>query len=232
MLLDIAKNSAADFAIRMVRKDMIIGLGTGSTANIFVKKLAEVNKSESLGITGVPTSNATRLLAKQLGITIANLDDVGKVDIVFDGTDEFDPFFNLIKGGGGALLQEKIVAKSAKQMVVLADETKKVEILGKFPLPVEIVRFGASHTISLIKEYLQDNYKRIPPVSLRKKNDSMYISDEGHLIIDISFDRISDPMKTSVKLNSIVGVVETGLFVNIAKLIIVGKKNGEVEILK
>ena len=229
---DIAKSSAADFAIKLVKKNMKIGLGTGSTARIFVKKLAKIIKTNSLEIIGVPTSNSTMELAKELGIELANLNEVGKLDFVFDGADEFDPHLNLIKGGGGALLQEKIVAKSAKEMIVLADESKQVNFLGKFPLPVEIVRFGSDKTISLVKEYLADHFGKAPTITLRQTNEIPFISDESHFIIDICLGKIKEPKRINVQLNSIVGVVETGLFTDIASSVVIGKNDGSVEILK
>ena len=229
---DIAKSSAADFAIKLIKKNMKIGLGTGSTARIFVKKLAKINQTNSFEIVGVPTSNSTMELAKELGIELANLNEVGKLDFVFDGADEFDPYLNLIKGGGGALLQEKIVAKSAKEMIVLADESKKVNFLGKFPLPVEIIRFGSDKTISLVKEYLTDHFGKAPIITLRQKNETPFISDESHFIIDIFLEKIKEPKKLNVQLNSIVGVVETGLFTDIASSVVIGKSDGSVEILK
>ena len=229
---DIAKSSAADFAIKLVKKNMKIGLGTGSTARIFVKKLAKIIKKNSFEIIGVPTSNSTMELAKELGIELANLNEVGKLDYVFDGADEFDPHLNLIKGGGGALLQEKIVAKSAKEMIVLADESKQVNFLGKFPLPVEIIRFGSDKTISLVKEYLADHFGTAPTIILRQKNETPFISDESHFIIDIFLEKIKEPKRLNVQLNSIVGVVETGLFTDIASSVVIGKSDGSVEILK
>ena len=229
---DIAKSSAADFAIKLVKKNMKIGLGTGSTARIFIKKLAKIIKTNSLEIIGVPTSNSTMELAKELGIELANLNEVGKLDFVFDGADEFDPHLNLIKGGGGALLQEKIVAKSAKEMIVLADESKQVNFLGKFPLPVEIIRFGSDKTISLVKEYLADHFGTPPTIILRHKNETPFISDESHFIIDIFLEKIKEPKRLNVQLNSIVGVVDTGLFTDIASSVVIGKNDGSVEILK
>ena len=229
---DIAKSSAADFALKLVKKNMKIGLGTGSTARIFVKKLAKIIKKNSLEIIGVPTSNSTMELAKELGIELANLNEVGKLDFVFDGADEFDPHLNLIKGGGGALLQEKIVAQSAKEMIVLADESKQVNFLGKFPLPVEIVRFGSDKTISLVKENLSDHFGKAPAITLRQKNEIPFISDEAHFIIDIFLEKIKEPKRLNAQLNSIVGVVETGLFSGIANSVVIGKNDGSVEILK
>ena len=226
--LEIAKESAAISALKFVTEKMTIGLGTGSTSNIFIQHLAKRNRDYKLEITGVPTSTSTKILAKRLGFKLSTIDEVESLDIVFDGADEVDFNLNLIKGGGGALLHEKIVAKSARRMVVIADESKKVKTLGKFPLPVEIVKFGHTKTIALIKEYLDDSFPKPYSVSIRKKNNEIFVSDEGHFILDLHLENIANPKELNISLNAIAGVVETGIFVDIADMIIIGGKDGSV----
>ena len=228
--LEFIKKLVSKHALKYVKKEMIIGLGTGSTAGIFIKELAKLNRREALRVTGVPTSDVSMRLAKDLGINIASPDEINSIDIAFDGADEVDPSLNLIKGGGGALLKEKIVAENAKQMIVLVDESKIVQILGKFPLPIEIVKFGSEKTIALIRNYFKECFGQIPEMYLRKNKGSNFVTEEEHFILDIFQPQITNPEKLDIELNAIVGVVETGLFVNTANTLIVGNRDGSVKI--
>ena len=227
---EIAKESAAVYALKFVTDKMTVGLGTGSTSNIFIEQLAKINRDHNTEIIGVPTSTSTAILAKRLGFKISTIDEVESLDIVFDGADEVDVNLNMIKGGGGALLQEKIVAKSAGRFIALVDESKKVKMLGKFPLPVEIVKFGYTKTIALINEYLSDTFREPPVISIRTKNGENFVSDEGHFILDLFLGKIANPKKLDIFLNTITGVVETGIFVDIADVVVIGRKDGSVKL--
>ena len=224
---DSCKINAAREAVKLVTNEMTLGLGTGSTANFFIKILAERCKNENLKLKCVCTSNETKFLAEKLGLLIVDIDKIEKIDITVDGTDEFDKFKNLIKGGGGALLKEKIVAYNSKKMVIIADETKSKDILGQFPLPVEIVRFGSSRISKKIYEALKFLEYKDFKISFRMSNEKNFITDEGHYILDLFLSEIKNPTKLHRELILIPGVVETGLFLNMANKIIVGTSDGE-----
>ncbi|MFQ5624688.1 MAG: ribose-5-phosphate isomerase RpiA [Paracoccaceae bacterium] len=228
---DQAKCAAAARALDFVEPKMRIGLGTGSTAAWFLRLLAERIESEGLQITGVPTSGMTASMARELGIAITTLDDAGWLDLTVDGADEFDPHLNLIKGGGGALLQEKIVATASDRMIVISDESKAVETLGAFPLPVEIVRFGWETTRSFVEEVLEGSNVLGRTTTLRENRGQAFITDEGHFILDLHLRQIGDPRELGAQLVEIPGVVETGLFTDIADLVVVGSSSGEVQLL-
>jgi len=181
-----------------------------------------------LDIIGVPTSTRTRDLAESLGIKLTTLEDAGWLDVTVDGADEFDANLNLIKGGGGALLQEKIVASASNQMVVISDTSKEVDTLGAFPLPVEVVKFGWRSTESTIEEVLEGADVANRRISLREENGAPYVTDEGHFILDLHLNRIGDPRGLAEALNRIPGVVETGLFVLMADTVLVGSDDGNV----
>jgi ribose 5-phosphate isomerase A len=225
------KRAAAAKALEYVEDGMKLGLGTGSTAKWFVDLLAERMQAEGLRITGVPTSSRTRAQAKGLGIPLATLDEVGQLDLTIDGADEFDADLNLIKGRGGALLQEKIVATASTRMVVITDPSKQVSALGAFPLPVELVRFGAGATMRLIGELLEQHDVAGRGMALRPGEDGPYITDEGHYIVDLDLGRIGDPARLNAELNTIPGVVETGLFCGIATAIVVGEADGTARVI-
>jgi ribose 5-phosphate isomerase A len=225
------KRAAAARALEFVEDGMKLGLGTGSTAKWFVDLLAIRMRAEGLRITGVPTSGRTRAQAEGLGIPLATLDQAGWLDLTIDGADEFDANLNLIKGGGGALLQEKIVASACARMVVITDPSKEVATLGAFPLPVELVRFGAGTTMRLIAELLQRHDVAGRNMHMRQGEDGPYITDEGHYIVDLELGRIGDPARLNVALNTIPGVVETGLFCGIASAIIVGEPDGTARVI-
>jgi ribose 5-phosphate isomerase A len=225
------KRAAAAKALEYVEDGMKLGLGTGSTAKWFVDLLARRMLAEGLRITGVPTSSRTRAQAEGLGIPLTTLDQAGRLDLTVDGADEFDAQLNLIKGGGGALLQEKIVASASARMVVITDPSKQVATLGAFPLPVELVRFGAGTTMRLIGEVLEHHDVAGRGMTLRDAQGSPFITDEGHYIVDLELGRIGEPRRLNTDLNTIPGVVETGLFCGIATAIVVGEADGTARII-
>jgi len=224
---DQMKKAAALEAFKFVKPGMNIGLGTGSTANHFIEALA-VKVKEGLDVKGVPTSKASRELAEKLGIPLTTLDAQPHLDLTVDGADEFDSNFRLIKGGGGALLFEKIVASSSRYMVVVADESKKVKTLGKFPLPVEVMRFGTKATAWKMEKafaFLKLDTKMV----LRVKDGKPFVTDGGHLIIDCTMGEIPEPERLEAVLNSIPGVVETGLFIGLCGIVLMGTPKGVKE---
>ena len=217
------KELAGRAAAELVVAGNIVGLGTGSTAYFAVVALGERVKS-GLKIIGIPTSVATAELARAVAIPLSTLDEHPEIDITIDGADEIDPQLRLIKGGGGALLREKIIASASKRMVVVADSTKLVPALGKFPLPVEIIPFA-----EVVLE------KKITALGasckLRNRADgTAFVTDEGHHILDCSFGKIADPPALARALSDMPGVVEHGLFIGIAKVALVGKGSSVVEI--
>jgi ribose 5-phosphate isomerase A len=224
---DQMKKAAAIEALKFVKPGMNIGLGTGSTANHFIEALgAKVKKG--LAVHGVPTSKASKDLAEKQGIPLTTLDAQPRLDLTVDGTDEFDGEFRLIKGGGGALLFEKIVASSSRIMVVIADESKKVKTLGKFPLPVEVVRFGTKATAWKMEKafaFLKLDAKMV----LRVKDGKPFVTDGGHFIIDCTIGEIPEPERLDRLLKSVPGVVETGLFVGICGIVLMGTPKGVKE---
>ena len=228
--VEIAKYAAARKAVEYVEDGMRLGLGTGSTAAKMVQLLGERVREEGLKLVGVPTSERTAALAREVGVPIATLDEVHWLDLTIDGADEFDPQFNLVKGGGGALLREKIVATASDRMIVITDVSKEVEHLGAFPLPIEVVKFGWQTTKALIEEALinLDVMDRVG--TLRLDRDAPFITDEGHYILDFHLRRIGNPRQLSLVLNQIPGVVENGLFIDICDVVIIGKGDGSVEV--
>ena len=223
------KFSAAKAATALVKDGMKVGLGTGSTAAWFVRHLAEMMRNDGLRIQAAATSVQTATLAMELGIKIKSLDELGWLDVTVDGTDEFDGQFNLLKGGGGALLREKIVACASDRMAVIADFTKDVTNLGKFPLPVEVIPFGIECSSTLIERALSElGYQRAKPM-LRERGGSVFVTDEGNHIFDLHLDIIIDPTVLSQTLNDIPGVVENGLFLNKCDTVIIGFEDGSSE---
>ncbi|MGE5266903.1 MAG: ribose-5-phosphate isomerase RpiA [Deltaproteobacteria bacterium] len=225
MTPDMMKIAAAVRALAFVEPGMRLGLGTGSTAARFVDLLGqEVQKG--LDVVCVPTSEATRRQAESLGIPLTTLDDVPFLDLTVDGADEIDKELRLVKGGGGALLREKIVATASDRMLVIADETKLVETLGAFPLPVEVVTFGLNATRNMI-EMLAADAGCQGEISLRVKADgSLFTTDGGNAIFDCHFGRIDDPESLDEALKFIPGVVENGLFLGIADAAVVSGRAG------
>jgi ribose 5-phosphate isomerase A len=218
--LDSFKRAAALAAVDYVKDGMVVGLGTGSTAKHLVLALGEKIKT-GLQIRGVCTSQETASLAASFGITLIDHEPRWKIDVAFDGADQVDASFNLIKGGGGALLKEKIVAASAKQFVVLVDYTKRVAVLGgTFPLPVEVVPFGWGSTARQIEVLTQSR------VVLRERNGGPFHTESGNLIVDVHLPAIDQPQELEIALNYIPGVVETGLFVDRTDVLILGTPDG------
>lgn len=227
MTADLAKINAATKALDFVKDDMLLGLGTGSTSAHFVRLLGE-RVREGLRVKGVPTSEATRNLAEQVGVPLLEISQIDRLDLDIDGADELDPQFRLIKGGGGALLREKIVAAASGQMIVIADETKAVDVLGAFPLPVEVTRFGFSLTQKRVAEALRQTGCAGDEVTLRVsgKSNEPVITDGGNYILDAHAKRIAQPEALGAALKNIAGVVEHGLFVGLARTVIIGKAKG------
>lgn len=218
------KIEAARVALSHVEDGMKLGIGTGSTAEEFVRLLA-VRISEGLRIIGVPTSERTAELCRDLGVPLATLDEEPALDLTIDGADEIGPGLSLVKGGGGALLREKIVAFASKRMIVIADSSKVVETLGKFPLPVEVNPFGLGAT-RLAIETAAARLGLSGEITLRERNGERFVTDGGHVILDASFGRIPDPLALSDALHAIPGVVEHGLFLNLADLAVVAEPDG------
>lgn len=218
--LDSLKKAAALKAIEFVRDGMVVGLGTGSTAKHMVIALGEKVR-DGVRLRGVPTSQETAALAKQSGIPLIDSENRWEIDVALDGADQVDPSFNLIKGGGGALLKEKIVAASAKQFIVMVDHTKQVPVLGgSFSLPIEIIPFGWGCTAREIEALTKSR------VVLRERNGAPFKTEAGNLIVDAHLDRIDRPGELETALNLIPGVVETGLFVDRTNVLIVGTPQG------
>lgn len=224
------KKAAAAKAVEFVEDGMKLGIGTGSTANEFIRLLAQRVK-KGLRVIGVATSEQSEKLCVEQGIPVATLDEVPSLDLDIDGADEIGPHMALIKGGGGALLREKIVAYSSAQMLVIADQSKLVKTLGAFPLPVEVNPFG----LEVTKTAIIDAAKRLGltgNILLRMKNNKPFVTDGGHFILDASFGRISDPEGLSEALFAIPGVVEHGLFLNLATKLVIAMANGEIKVLE
>ena len=213
------KEMAAREAVKHVKDGMVVGLGSGSTASIAIRFLGDKVK-EGWKLVGVPTSRDSEVLGKSVGITIGELKDYPDVDLTIDGADEVDPELNLIKGLGGALVREKIVAAATKVEIIIVDESKLVGYLGqKAPLPVEIVKFASESTMRRLQKF-----GCVP--TLREKNGLAFITDNGNLIADCRFQRIDNPAKMESDLNLVPGVVDNGLFVGLADKVIVASKAG------
>lgn len=235
-----AKRAAAAAAVALVRDGARLGLGSGSTAAQFVRLLGERAARDGLSLTCVATSRETEALAREVGLAVSELDAVGDLDLTVDGADEIDPELHLIKGGGGALLREKIVAASSAQMLVIADESKCVERLGAFALPVEVARFGWSTTLRRIETFFMEapdargpqdadgQWPAPPQIALREAGGAPFVTDEGHYILDVSGLRINDPVELGLQLVDIPGVMETGVFAGLATAAIIGAPDGGV----
>lgn len=218
------KIEAARAALSLVKDGMKLGIGTGSTADEFVRLLAEEIKG-GLSITGVPTSEKTKALCDELGVPLKTLEEMPSLDLVIDGADEVDPAFQLIKGGGGALLREKIVAHASGAMAVIADESKLVETLGKFPLPIEVNKFGLAATHQAV-ERAAIQLGLSGEIVLRGGEACTFETDGGHFILDASFGHIPDASALSMALLEIPGVVEHGLFLRYAKVVFLASPDG------
>lgn len=221
---ELGKFISAKQSLSYVKDGMKLGLGTGSTAAWVVKLLAHEAKL-GLSFRATATSNQTTQLAQSLGLTIEPLDELGQLDLAIDGADEFDPALNLIKGGGGALLQEKIVERAADQLVIITDASKEVDALGAFPLPIEIIKFGWQTTMRQVIELIADHgygQKRVE----RRGGDHPFVTDEKHFIFDLHLEKITNPATLHSALLDLPGVVETGLFMNMADAIVMGDATG------
>jgi len=212
------KEAAGRAGAKLVRDGDVVGLGTGSTAYFAVVALGERVKA-GLKIVGIPTSVQTADLARSVGIQLTTLDEHPEIDITIDGADELNPRLNLIKGGGGALTREKVIASASKKMVVVADSSKVVAVLGKFPLPVEVIAFARAVVERKIAAL------GASPKLRTKADGSPYITDNGNQILDCSFGKIADPPALALSLSNIPGIVEHGLFIGLAKMALVGRGN-------
>lgn len=218
------KEQVGQAAAVEVETGMRLGIGTGSTAEAFVRALAR-RVSEGLRIVGVATSERTATLCRELGVPIATLEELPELDLTIDGADELDGQLRLVKGGGGALLREKIVAAASARMLVIADVSKKVETLGAFPLPIEVNGFGIVSSLIAI-EKAGNLLGLTGGLALRKIGESPFVTDGGHLIVDASFGRIPDPEALSAALHAIPGVVEHGLFLGLANAALLAGPDG------
>jgi ribose 5-phosphate isomerase A len=225
MNMDELKRQAAARALEQVRDGMKLGLGTGSTAKHFVDLLGE-RVRDGLNVIGVPTSEATHAQALRCGIRLTTLDEIDRLDLTVDGADEIDPSLNLIKGGGGALLREKIVAVASDRMVVIADESKWSDVLGRFPLPVEVIPFGLAATQRAIGRAFAQSGVSGQMVVRKGKDGHVFVTDGGHWIVDAHLERITDAPRLAGLLNVIPGVVEHGLFIGLANTVVLAGARG------
>lgn len=225
MSMDDLKRQAAARAVEQVRDGMKLGLGTGSTAKHFVELLGERVRA-GLKVIGVPTSEATRADAERCGVPLTTLEEVDRLDLTVDGADEIDPNLELIKGGGGALLREKIVAAASDRMIVIADESKWVQTLGHFPLPIEVIPFGLGATRRAIEAAFAENGVSGQMDVRKGKDGHAFVTDGGHWIVDARLGRIPDSPKLAASLNSIPGVVEHGLFIGLARTVVLAGPQG------
>lgn len=224
--MSVAKENAASAALEFVEDGMTLGLGSGSTAEIFIEMLGE-KVAGGLKVQAVPTSQATAACAKENGVPLIDADHVSKIHLTIDGADEVDPAFNLIKGGGACLLREKIIAHASDKMVVIVDASKMVDDLGAFALPVEVDPFGMAVTAEQIYAALKDSGCQNAQTTLRQNSDGSgpLITDGGHYILDSRCELITSPLDTARLLSAIPGVMEHGLFIDIADVIVVGEND-------
>jgi ribose 5-phosphate isomerase A len=223
--MDDLKRQAAARALEEVRDGMRLGLGTGSTAKHFVELLGERVRA-GLNVVGVPTSEVTRADAERCGIRLTTLNDIDRLDLTVDGADEIDPALNAIKGGGGALLREKIVATASDRMIVIADDSKWVDVLGRFPLPIEVIPFGLAATQRALGEAFAQSGVSGQMVLRNGKDGHVFVTDGGHWIVDAHLGRIADAPRLAAHLSAIPGVVEHGLFIDIAKAAVLAGAQG------
>jgi ribose 5-phosphate isomerase A len=216
------KRAAGEYAVTLIQSGFTIGIGTGSTVYYFIHALAKRIK-EGLNVKATVTSRQSALLAKELDIPITDLNDIDEIDITIDGADEIDSQLQLIKGGGGALLQEKMVAAASRKLFIIADSTKLVSTLGAFPLPVEVISYGWKQTQKHIAGL------SCHKIELREKEGKPFITDHGHYILDCHFEKIETPEQLCRQLNAIPGVVENGLFINMASAVITGNPDGTIK---
>jgi len=219
MAHDVEKEAAARASLRFVRDGAIVGLGSGSTATEVIRLLGERVRT-GLKIRGIAKTSE---LAAALGIPLTSFDQVQEIDITIDGADEFDPQLSLIKGGGGALLHEKVVASASRQVVIVTDSSKQVPVLGKFPLPIEVIAFAEP----LVRKKVE---ALGASVCLRQSSGGPIVTDEGHHILDCGFGRIPDPPSLARKLSEMPGIVEHGLFIGMANVVLIAKGNDVTEL--
>ncbi len=222
-----AKKQVAMAAVKLVKDGFVIGLGSGSTAAYMIKEIGRMVRQEGLHVLAVPSSSQAMLLAASSGVPVTTLDEHPVLDLVIDGADEVDKNFDMIKGGGGALLREKIVASSAKHVIIVADETKLVNKLGAFKVPVEVLPFGLAKATAAIKElggvpFVREGQRKMGPV----------VTDNGNYIVDADFGPIDDADQLDKQLKMIPGVLETGLFIGLADVVYLGKKDGITKLKK
>ncbi|MGP6146062.1 ribose-5-phosphate isomerase RpiA [Jeotgalibaca sp. A122] len=215
-------------AAEYIESGMVVGLGTGSTAYYFVEEIGRRVKDEGLDIIGVTTSKRTKEQALGLGITLKNIDDVDHIDITVDGADEISSDFQGIKGGGGAHLIEKIVASNSKEVIWIVDDSKMVEKLGAFPLPLEVIKYGSQQVFNQLEG------KGYKPTFRKNEDDSFYLTDEDNYIIDLHLGTIENPHALERELNQMVGVVEHGLFLDMVTRVLVGRNDGvqDIEVVR
>ena len=225
MSMDELKRQAAARAIDFVQDGMKLGLGTGSTAKHFVELLG-ARVRDGLDVIGVPTSEATRSDAIRCGVRLTTLDEIDRLDLTVDGADEIDPPLNLIKGGGGALLREKIVAAASDRMIVIADDSKWVEKLGRFPLPIEVIPFGLGATQRAVVKAFADCGVSGQMVVRKGPDGHVFVTDGGHWIVDAHLGRIADAPRLAQSLASIPGIVEHGLFIGLASMAMLAGSQG------
>ena len=225
MDVEAQKRAAAARAVEFVRPGMRLGLGTGSTAKHFVDLLAERVRG-GLDVVAVPTSEATRAQAERLGIALTTLEETPELDLTIDGADEIAPDLTLIKGGGGALLREKIVAAASAKMLVIADQSKWVAMLGRFPLPIEIAPFGAAATRGAVEAATAAAGCPGPALPRKAPNGHPFVTDGGHWLLDAQLQRILDPKTLAARLSAVPGVMEHGLFIGLAGAAIVAGPDG------
>jgi ribose 5-phosphate isomerase A len=225
MDVEAQKRAAAAHALEFVKPGMRLGLGSGSTARHFVELLAERIRG-GLDVIAVPTSEATRSDAERLGVPLTTLDQMPELDLAIDGADEIAPDLSLIKGGGGALLREKIVASASARLVVIADESKWVSVLGRFALPVEVVPFGLAATRRAVEAAAAAAGCTGPALLRRARDGHAFVTDGGHFILDAALERITDPKSLADRLDGIAGVVEHGLFVGLANVAVLAGATG------
>lgn len=228
---DEAKKRAGRRAIdEFVVDGMKLGLGSGTTSHFFVRALGARVRG-GLNITAATTSTATAAVARQVGIAVTGLNDIGELDLTIDGPDEIDPQLRMIKGGGACLLWEKIVAGASKKMITICDESKIVESLGRFPLPVEVVQFGWRHTRRAIGRKLREHAIETPQIQIRQAGAAPVVTDSGHFILDCRCANIGDPETLEAELNTIPGVVENGLFTRQSDGMVVGRFDGTSQVI-
>lgn len=223
---ELGKKTAADMALTLLKDGMAVGLGSGSTAEWFVRLLGQKMAQGALRVDCAATSERTALLAERCGIAIRPLDSFARLDLTVDGADEIDPALNLIKGGGGCHLIEKIVAAASDDLIVIADDRKLVQTLGVFPLPVEIATYGWETTVRMLHGLLADADVGGRQMQRRLARGTPFLTDEGNFVIDCHLERIADPVALADALNRIPGVVEHGLFLGMASRALIGAADG------